>query len=211
LYLQSDTMTQGKWESVDLKTAGDRIQVRRLGVGGMLRAARTLIAFNRLQTTPGLLNISRVGDLQLENQTMAVFIYKVDLQKLFAAPEFVQLVKLGLETGGEKVNETDIKELAGILGAYTRETQFTLTRLVGTRDRLAHGLGFALVGQFDPSTFIPLVGGGSPQGSNAKPIRISATFMAKMTAVGNKVNLTAPAGAVQLDLGALEPAATPAR
>lgn len=202
LYVKGEALTGNAWRSVDLKSITRREGFRQAGVGGLLRGARALVALNRFRATADrFIKAERIADIELDGQKIAVLHFKVDLNQLFAAREFAQLLKSAQELSGEKVTDAEIQETVAILGALSKSLTLTVTRYIGTVDKAPHGFAVALVGKLDPSVSQPLAGGGSPNGADIKPIDVNVTFNIKVTNLGKVTPVDAPADATPLDLG----------
>lgn len=203
LYFQGDKATGGQWKSIDLKTVTRRQGIRRLGAGvNPLQAVRAFGDLQKLRQTSGLIKAERSVDATIENQPIAVFIYHIDLPTLFNAPEFAQLIQTGMRSSaaGSRMTEAQIKQMTSGLAAAFKGSSLSVTRLVGTTDKLPHGLGIDFTAKLDPSV-MALAGGGAPGVTNAAPVDINLHFLVQLSGIGSKANVTAPTGATPLDLG----------
>jgi hypothetical protein len=202
LYLKGEALTGNVWRSVDLKSVTRREGVRQAGLGGLLRGARALVALNRFRATAeNFIKAERAADIEFDGQKMAVIQFKVDLNKLFAAKELATLLKSAQELSGEKVTDAEVQESVAILGALGKNLTLTLTRYIGTVDKAPHGFVVSLTGKLDPSVAQPLAGGGSPNGTDIKPIDVTVNFEVKATNLGKETPVAAPPDATPLDLG----------
>ncbi len=210
LYIQGDQATGGQWRSIDLKTLAQRRGFRRAG-GGMLGTfnIREMIGLfvttQKLLATPGLVTASRAADMTIDNQSIAVFVYTVDLPTLFSSPLFPELLTtiVAAQGRGNKISSDEITMLSQELATAFKGSTFTITRLVGTQDKLAHGLGVDLNASIDPQTLSVFPGGGGA-GKTSTPVAIGFHFLVKLSAVGAPVSVTAPTNAQPFDLGPTE-------
>ncbi len=206
LYFQGDKVTGGKWKSVELKNSaqGGRNNISALRLNP-IQALRGLAEFNKLRNTPGLIKAEHSADLTIDGQTVAVFTYQIDLPTLFNSPDLVPLLRIALGTraGLENIKPEQIKQTVSTLAATFKDTKLSITRLVGTSDKLAHGIGIDFVSTLDPNVMTPLVGGGSPSGSDVKPLNINFHFLIKLSGIGNPANVSAPTDATPFDFGSV--------
>ncbi len=208
LYYQGDKVTNGEWRSIDLKTMGQRRTIRSLGSGmNILQLAQAALALRRLEATSGLIKAARIADLTIDNQPIAQIVYTVNLSLLFKSPDIEPLLRVVLQSGGNKVSNDQLKQISANLASTFQNATFSITRLIGTTDKLSHGIGVDLSGKFAAKGVLALAGGGAPNTTETAPLDLTAHFLVTLSSVGSPVSVSAPANAKPFDLGPLEPTA----
>ncbi len=238
IYVKDDKSTQGAWKRFDPKDLAKMHMTELPGMGGkggmggllnlfggrngrgssLMGIISALQSAGKLAQTPGVITAKRGADQTIDTQTVATFVYSVDLVALFNSPAIGSLI--GGMFGGRGGNGGDNSSPAtpsaimqniqkGLVAAF-QGTTITITRLVGTTDHLPYGLGIDVAAKIDPSVMMPLAGGGTPTDSTMKKTSTDFHFLVKLSGIGTPVSVSAPANSTPLDLSTLMPPATAA-
>ncbi|HLY29238.1 MAG TPA: hypothetical protein VKQ72_23025, partial [Aggregatilineales bacterium] len=216
LYFQSDKASAGQWKSISLASALQALASRRGQLGGLggnsggksggnpFQAAAVMSAGVKLLQTPGFISAQRAADTTLENQQIANFIFRFDVNKLFNSPDFITFVKTVASNNPtvSKMTDAQLQAIASQLATASQNTQFSITRLVGVTDKLPHGFSIDLSLNVDP-TKLPRVAArlGTTSGANAQPVKLDFHFQVTITGIGTKATVTAPEGAQPINMG----------
>lgn len=206
LYLKSDLITGGKWQSADAKTLSQRDGAVYGALAGLVRGGRVLILFNRIHLTfPNHVKAERMADLDIDGQKVAAFKFTVDLPKVLAAPELKPLLTNALSLIGDTGKPSDLDETLALVGALSGKLQVNVIHYVGTTDRLFHGFGLEITGPLDSSVIQPLSGGGSPGGSDTRPLNLYVRFGVQVSKIGVPPTIIAPPDSTPFDPGTISP------
>ena len=212
LYFESDKVTDGQWKSLSLATAvrGLAQNQRRLGggLGGRgggnpAKAMEAITAAVKLLQTPGFVSAQRAADTTLENQQIANFVFHFDVTKLFNSPDFITFVKtIGSNNPTiSKMSDAQMQAIASQLATAFKDTQFTVTRLVGVTDKLPHGISIDLALNVNPSDLPRMAEAVATPEANPQPIMLNFHLQFTISGIGTKANVTAPAGAQPFNPG----------
>lgn len=160
--------------------------------------------FNALMAIPnikGFITVKKEAGPDIEGQKVTAYVYNFSVKTLFAAPEFAPVIKAlvtaaGLSAGAE-VTDAQVTQFSTLLGTLLQDSTITITRYVGEKDGLHHGVALFLSAKIDASS----LGGG------ADPIEFQTNLKVTVTKIGQSFDVKAPAGAKMTSL----PVPTPAK
>src|SRR5258706_667393 len=198
----------GKWVSTSLaKMRGNSIAMLTVfGDPSQLRASLKA-AFEALARSD-IVGAERSADTTVENQQIASFVYHFDLAKASSEGNLGPIIKLlGGRLGTlDKLSDEELNSKKDQLAKALKNTQLTITRYVGVTDKLPHGIAIDVIANIDPQDLVGLAPtpsatssapGTSPLGTTG-PIMINTHYELKLSGIGNKVDVTAPANAVAM-------------
>lgn len=194
LYLKGDKLTGGQWKSIDLATQlADRL-ARSSKNTNLIEELQALNATGKVLNIRNLVKAERATDLTIEDQKIAVFVYHVDLSKLFGSTDFEPILRLALEqVVNGKVSNERVKFTAKKLSDALKDSTFSITELVGTLDKLPHGLGSDLTLKIDPQT-LTAIDTTTTTEPTAPPFTANIHFLVKLSGFGTKPIAIAPTG-----------------
>jgi len=151
----------------------------------------------------GVASAERSADTTIDNQKIASFVYHFDLAKAAADGTIGPILKLlsGRLGGMDKLTDGDLAGKKDQLAKAFQNTQFTVTRYVGVDDKLPHGVSIDLTGTLDPKDFVGLSADNADLPTtdpSMGPSQITYHYEFKISGIGNKVAVTAPADAVPM-------------
>jgi len=127
----------------------------------------------------------------IDGQRQIEFVYTFDIQTLLKAKEIIPIYKKLAEIGGGPVadmSDTEVAAAASQVARMMRGTTVIVTRWIGSKDKLNHGLSIDIVFKLD---------GGGVQFSVNQNLTLTANvrFVFKVTKIGKPVKVVAPRNA----------------
>ena len=220
LYFMGDMATQGKWMKVNLGKALTQVMANPMvsgmmsgkgGAGGAssnpamaaLSDPEVMKALSSIPNIPGVITATRADDITIGSSKVATFVYNFDILKLVQAKEFAPVLKAALknQSAGAEVSDKQVQQVIAMANMFLKDFKLSITRYVGTDDKLPHGIGLHLSLNLDANT-AAMVTGGSGSGE-AKPVSVDFNFDVKLDKLGEAVSVEPVSDAKEVDTGAM--------
>ena len=205
----------GKWYSAQLSTNGESNPL--LGsIGDPNQYVKTLRQAFQILASEGIVKAERGPDITIDNQQIAAFVFHFDIVKALSAPDPSLMLKfIGSRVPGLTSSSPEkVKAQIPQLQALFKNTQFTMTRYIGTSDKLPHGVAVDITANIDPKDAAPFMPtpdpAGTPPADSNQPLVYSSHFEFKISGIGTKVEVQAPPDAKPLPVIPAAKTPTPA-
>jgi hypothetical protein len=220
LYFMGDTATQGKWKKVNIAKAISQIAQNPMlggmmsgmsGAGGLggassnpamaaLSDPELIKALAAIPNIPGVITAERKDDIMIGSEKVAVFTYNLNILTLIQSKEFAPVLKaiLKSQSGGAEVDDKQVNQMIVMAQTFLKDFKFSITRYVGTADKLPHGIGLHLSLNLDAATASLVM-----NSSEAKPVSIDFNFDIKLDKIGEQVTVEPVSDAEEVDTGSM--------
>ncbi len=160
-----------------------------------------MAALAKIPDIPGFIKAERKADVTIGDEKAAQFVVNFDFLTLVKSKDFAPVLKAIAKSqgSGQEVTDKQIQQIVAIAQTVLKDTKFSITQYVGTKDNLPHGLGIDFVMKLDENT-AALLQGNSSSSEPAKPVDINFHFDIKLTKIGQPVAVEAVKDATEIDL-----------
>jgi hypothetical protein len=216
LYFKGDTLTGGKWMVISISDAMTAGMAMSSGAGssasgggpsGAATSAMSafsdpdvLTALSAIPNIPGFITAAAADGPKIDDQATKQFTITFDLVKLVQAKEFRPIIK-ALATSanqGKAPTDAEIDGYAKTASAALNGSKFNLSWLVGTTDKLLHGVGLVLSFKLDAATAQLLM-----NKADATAMSADINFSIQFSKVGQPVKVDAVPDAQKFDLAGM--------
>ncbi|MEP7287943.1 MAG: hypothetical protein ABI947_19500 [Chloroflexota bacterium] len=206
-YFNSAMFTQGKWQFVPLSAATGGMSGMTGGAGAAASDPALMKSFMDVLASPGVIKAEAKDGPEVDGQATKQFTFTLDAVALTKAPELRPLLKqaLAAQAKGAPVDDQQVEAVATLAGSALKDSTFAVSWLVGTSDKIFHGVGLNIVLKIDDSTAKLLKMDG--------PVDATVDFNIQVSKVGEPVTVEVPADAAPFSMGGMSPdaMATPAK
>jgi hypothetical protein len=160
-----------------------------------------MAALSAIPNIPGAIVGEAVDGPSVDGQATRKITYNINLATIVAAKEFRPVLKAGLaqQAAGAEVTDAQVDDMAAKIGTALKNSKLSFYALVGSSDKILHGLGLNVAFSIDEATAKLL----SPTSTTSGSGDLSLAFDITFSKVGQAVTVEAPADATKLDLGAM--------
>lgn len=220
LYFKGDMATQNQWQSIALGKALGALmsnpQFTEMMSGAMgggtgsssnpaaafMNDPEVMKALTNLPNIPGFIKAERKADVDIGGEKSAQFVVNFDLLALVKSKDFAPVLKAALKSSqqGAEVDDKQVQQVIAIAQTVLKDTKFSFTQFVGTKDKLPHGIAIDFTMKIDETT-AALLGAGSSDG--AKALDFGFHFDVKLTKIGQPVTVEPVKDAKEIDLSGM--------
>jgi hypothetical protein len=194
----SDLLSQAMSQTGAGGTASANPQVEQ--VTKALQDPALMQAITAIPTIKGFITLAKAAGPTIDGAATTAFTYTLDFKTLISAPEFAPVVKTlfkSVSGTGSEVTDAQVAQMTPLFSSLLKDTTFTITRYVGEKDNLYHGIKVYLKSTIDTTAL----------GSSGAPVDLLLSLDVQLSKIGNTFEVKAPEGAKMVAM----PVATPAK
>lgn len=171
------------------------------GAGGAASANPQVEAVTKLAQDPalmqaiasipsikGFITLTKAAGPTIADEKTIAFTYALDFKTLVSAPEFAPVVKAlykSVASGGQEVTDAQVAQITPLFASLLKDTTFTITRYVGEKDNMYHGIKIYLQAKVDLTAF----------GQSGAPVDALLSLDVQLSKIGQTFEVKAPEGA----------------